>query len=133
MWSPGKGQGLIPFGQLAYHLWYWDDRMLREFKDIIQYIFKWNDIYSFNINPPRAMGISIIKKLERRVVSDWEKAGETAQVTKHWPKRRVPSLPPSTPTMHTTSVRFFMSANCRAVVGSKQRREKGRQRPLLFT
>ncbi|MGA7857914.1 MAG: DinB family protein [Terracidiphilus sp.] len=74
MWSPGKGNHSV--GQLAYHLWYWDDRMLRDFKGERQEPFKGNNTETFDNFTP-AQWDDLVKKLNQ-VMIDWERAVETA-------------------------------------------------------
>ena len=73
-WSPGKGNHSV--GQLAYHLWYWDDRALTRFKGEKAAPFDGNNNETFD-NFTAAQWDDLVKKLNQ-VMSDWEKAVETA-------------------------------------------------------
>jgi uncharacterized damage-inducible protein DinB len=73
-WSPGKGNHSV--GQLAYHLWYWDDRSLTQFKGEKPAPFDGNNNETFD-NFTAAQWDDLIKKLNQ-VMIDWEKAVETA-------------------------------------------------------
>ena len=73
-WSPVKGNHSV--GQLAYHLWYWDDRALRRFKGEKEAPFDGNNNETFD-NFTAAQWDDLVKKLNQ-VLSDWEKAVETA-------------------------------------------------------
>ena len=73
-WSPGKGNHSI--GQLAYHLWYWEDRALTEFKGEKPAPFDGNNNETFD-NFNAAQWNDLVKKLDK-VLTDWEKAVETA-------------------------------------------------------
>jgi uncharacterized damage-inducible protein DinB len=77
-WSPGKGNHSV--GQLAYHLWYWDNRSLQQFKGEKQEPFDGNNNETFD-NFTAAQWDDLVKKLDR-VMSDWEKAVETADEKK---------------------------------------------------
>ncbi|MFP5230707.1 MAG: DinB family protein [Acidobacteriota bacterium] len=73
-WSPGKGQHSV--GQLAYHLWYWDARSLERFTGQKLMTYSGNNDETFNdFNP--AQWADLQKKLDQ-VMTDWEKAVETA-------------------------------------------------------
>ena len=41
MWSPGKGNHSV--GQLAYHIWYWDQRALNDFNGVKNQPFDGNN------------------------------------------------------------------------------------------
>ncbi len=69
-WSPGKGNHSI--GQLAYHLWYWDDRALTQFKGEKPAPFDGNNNETFD-NFNAAQWDDLVKKLDQ-VLTDWEKA-----------------------------------------------------------
>jgi uncharacterized damage-inducible protein DinB len=73
-WSPGKGSHSV--GQLAYHLWYWDTRSLQRFKGEKQEPFDGNNNETFD-NFTVAQWDDLQKKLDK-VMTDWEKAVETA-------------------------------------------------------
>ena len=69
-WSPGKGQHSV--GQLAYHLWFWDERALRQFNGTKPPDFTGNNDETFdNFNP--AQWDDLVKKLNQ-VLTDWDKA-----------------------------------------------------------
>jgi uncharacterized damage-inducible protein DinB len=73
-WSPGKGNHSV--GQLAYHLWYWDDRSLKTFKGEKPAPFDGNNNETFD-NFTAAQWDELVRKLDQ-VMSDWEKAVEAA-------------------------------------------------------
>jgi uncharacterized damage-inducible protein DinB len=73
-WSPGTGSHSV--GQLAYHLWYWDNRSLQQFKGEKQEPFDGNNNETFD-NFTAAQWDDLVKKLDK-VMTDWEKAVETA-------------------------------------------------------
>ena len=73
-WSPGKGNHSI--GQLAYHLWYWDDRALTEFKGEKPAPFDGNNNETFD-KFNAAQWDDLVKKLDQVLIA-WEKAVETA-------------------------------------------------------
>jgi uncharacterized damage-inducible protein DinB len=73
-WSPGKGNHSV--GQLAYHLWYWDDRALTQFKGEKPAPFDGNNNETFDNFTP-AQWDELVKKLDK-VLADWEKVVETA-------------------------------------------------------
>jgi uncharacterized damage-inducible protein DinB len=77
-WSPGKGNHSV--GQLAYHLWYWDNRSLQQFKGEKQEPFDGNNNETFD-NFTAAQWDDLVKKLDK-VMTDWEKAVETADEKK---------------------------------------------------
>ena len=73
-WTPGKGQHSV--GQLTYHLWYWDNRALAQFKGEKPPTFNGNNDETFNdFNPAQWQDLQ--KKLDQ-VMTDWEKAVEAA-------------------------------------------------------
>jgi len=78
MWSPGKGNHSV--GQLAYHLWYWDARALNDFKGVPNEKFDGNNNETFD-NFTAAQWDDLVKKLNQ-VMSDWDKAVETADDAK---------------------------------------------------
>jgi len=73
-WSPGPGNHSI--GQLAYHIWYWDDRELQEFNGVKPAPFDGNNNETFDNFTP-AQWTDLVKKLNQ-VLADWEKAVESA-------------------------------------------------------
>jgi uncharacterized damage-inducible protein DinB len=73
-WSPGKGSHSV--GQLAYHIWYWNDRELAQFKGQKPAPFDGNNNETFD-NFTAAQWDDLVKKLNQ-VLADWEKAVETA-------------------------------------------------------
>lgn len=73
-WSPGKGNHSV--GQLAYHLWYWDNRALAEFKGEKPPAFDGNNNETFD-NFTAAQWDDLVKKLNQ-VMTDWETAVEKA-------------------------------------------------------
>src|SRR5580704_9928105 len=73
-WSPGPGNHSI--GQLAYHIWYWDDRELKEFNGEKPAPFDGNNNETFDNFTP-AQWTDLVHKLNQ-VMTDWEKAVETA-------------------------------------------------------
>ena len=77
-WSPGKGNHSV--GQLAYHLWFWDARSLERFNGVKSAAYNGNNDETFdNFNP--AQWEDLQKKLDQ-VMTDWEKAVETADDAK---------------------------------------------------
>jgi len=78
MWSPSKGNHSV--GQLAYHIWYWDDRALTQFKGEKPAAFDGNNNETFD-NFTAAQWDDLVKKLNQ-VLADWEKAVETADDAK---------------------------------------------------
>lgn len=78
MWSPGKGNHSV--GQLAYHIWYWDQRALNDFKGVKNAAFDGNNNETFdNFNADQ--WTDLVTKLNQ-VLADWEKAVEAADDTK---------------------------------------------------
>jgi uncharacterized damage-inducible protein DinB len=77
-WSPGAGNHSI--GQLAYHIWYWDDRELQEFNGVKPAAFDGNNNETFDNFTP-AQWTELVKKLNQ-VLADWEKAVESADDAK---------------------------------------------------
>jgi uncharacterized damage-inducible protein DinB len=73
-WSPGPGDHSV--GQLAYHIWYWDNRALQQFKGEKPTPFDGNNNETFD-NFNAAQWDDLVKKLNQ-VMADWEKAVETA-------------------------------------------------------
>ena len=73
-WSPGKGQHSV--GQLAYHLWFWDERALEEFNGVKPADFNGNNAETFD-DFNAAQWDDLVKKLNQ-VLSDWEKAVQNA-------------------------------------------------------
>jgi uncharacterized damage-inducible protein DinB len=74
MWSPGKGNHSV--GQLAYHIWYWDNRSLMQFKGEKPPAFDGNNNETFDNFTAEQWG-DLVKKLNQ-VLADWEKAVEQA-------------------------------------------------------
>jgi uncharacterized damage-inducible protein DinB len=74
MWSPGKGNHSV--GQLAYHIWYWDQRALNDFNGVPNEKFDGNNNETFD-KFDGAQWNDLVKKLNQ-VMADWEKAVETA-------------------------------------------------------
>jgi uncharacterized damage-inducible protein DinB len=74
MWSPGKGNHSV--GQLAYHIWYWNDRELTHFKGGKPAPFDGNNNETFDNFTP-AQWDDLVKKLNQ-VLTDWETAVQTA-------------------------------------------------------
>lgn len=74
MWSPGKGNHSV--GQLAYHIWYWDNRSLQQFKGEKPAPFDGNNNETFD-NFTAAQWGDLVKNLNQ-VMVDWEKAVESA-------------------------------------------------------
>ena len=70
MWSPGKGNHSV--GQLAYHIWYWDQRALNDFKGEKNEKFDGNNNETFD-NFTAAQWDDLVKKLNQ-VLADWDKA-----------------------------------------------------------
>lgn len=77
-WSPGKGSHSV--GELAYHLWFWDNRALAEFKGEKAPAFNGNNDETFSNFTP-AQWDDLRKKLDQ-VLNDWEKAVEAADDAK---------------------------------------------------
>jgi uncharacterized damage-inducible protein DinB len=77
-WSPGPGNHSI--GQLAYHIWYWDDRALQQFNGVKPSPFDGNNNETFDNFTP-AQWTDLVKKLNQ-VLADWEKAVESADDAK---------------------------------------------------
>lgn len=73
-WMPPGGGHSV--GQLAYHIWYWDNRALEQFKGEKQEPFDGNNNETFT-NFNAAQWDDLQKKLDQ-VLTDWEKAVETA-------------------------------------------------------
>jgi uncharacterized damage-inducible protein DinB len=74
MWSPGKGNHSV--GQLAYHIWYWDNRSLMQFKGEKPPAFDGNNNETFD-NFSASQWDDLVKKLNQ-VLAGWEKAVEQA-------------------------------------------------------
>jgi uncharacterized damage-inducible protein DinB len=70
MWNPGKGNHSV--GQLAYHIWYWDQRALNSFKGEKNAPFDGNNNETFDNFTPDQWN-DLVKKLNQ-VLADWEKA-----------------------------------------------------------
>lgn len=69
-WSPGKGQHSV--GQLAYHLWFWDERALQSFNGVKPGDFSGNNEETFDKFTPTQWD-DLVKKLNQ-LLSDWDKA-----------------------------------------------------------
>ena len=78
MWSPGKGNHSV--GQLAYHIWYWDQRALNDFKGIKNEKFDGNNNDTFDKFTADQWD-DLVKKLNQ-VLTDWDKAVESADDAK---------------------------------------------------
>ena len=78
MWSPGKGNHSV--GQLAYHIWYWDQRTLNDFKGEKNPKFDGNNNETFD-NFTADQWNDLVKKLNQ-VLADWEKAVNDADDAK---------------------------------------------------
>ena len=74
MWSPGKGNHSV--GQLAYHIWYWDERALNDFKGVPNPKFDGNNNETFD-KFTAAQWDDLVKKLNQ-VMTDWEAAVQAA-------------------------------------------------------
>jgi uncharacterized damage-inducible protein DinB len=77
-WTPGPGNHSV--GQLAYHLWYWDARMLQQFKGEKLGAYDGNNNDTFDKFTP-AQWDDLVKKLNQ-VLADWESAVESADDAK---------------------------------------------------
>jgi uncharacterized damage-inducible protein DinB len=77
-WSPGKGNHSV--GQLAYHLWYWNARELATFNGEKLAPFDGNNNETFD-KFNAAQWDELKGKLDK-VMTDWEKAVETADEKK---------------------------------------------------
>ncbi len=77
-WTPGPGNHSV--GQLAYHLWYWDARMLQQFKGEKLGPYDGNNNETFENFTP-AQWDELVKKLNQ-VLADWETAVESADDAK---------------------------------------------------
>ena len=73
-WMPPGGGHSV--GQLAYHIWYWDNRELQHFKGEKQATFDGNNNETFT-DFNAAQWEDLQKKLDQ-VMTDWEKAVESA-------------------------------------------------------
>ena len=73
-WTPGPGNHSV--GQLTYHLWYWDARMLQQFKGEKLGPYDGNNNETFE-NFTAEQWDDLVKKLNQ-VQSDWERAVEAA-------------------------------------------------------
>jgi uncharacterized damage-inducible protein DinB len=78
MWSPGKGNHSI--GQLAYHIWYWDQRSLNNFNGVKNPPFDGNNNETFE-KFSADQWTDLVKKLNQ-VLADWDKAVEGADDAK---------------------------------------------------
>jgi uncharacterized damage-inducible protein DinB len=77
-WTDGKGNHSV--GQLVNHLIFWDRRELQKFKGEPQDKFSGNNDETFN-NFNAKQWSAAVKQLDE-VMSDWEKAVESADETK---------------------------------------------------
>lgn len=73
-WTPGPGNHSV--GQLTYHLWYWDARMLKQFKGEKLDAFDGNNNETFE-NFTAEQWDDLVKKLDQ-VLTDWEAAVQSA-------------------------------------------------------
>jgi uncharacterized damage-inducible protein DinB len=73
-WTPQGGGHSV--GQLAYHIWYWDNRALEQFKGIKPAPFDGNNNETFT-NFNAAQWADLQKKLDQ-VMKDWESAVQNA-------------------------------------------------------
>ncbi len=73
-WMPPGGGHSV--GQLAYHIWYWDNRALEQFKGVKPEAFDGNNDSTFT-DFNAAQWEDLQKKLDQ-VMTDWEKAVEGA-------------------------------------------------------
>lgn len=78
MWSPGKGNHSV--GQLAYHIWYWDQRALNDFNGVPNEKFDGNNNDTFD-KFTAAQWDDLVKKLNQ-VLTDWDKAVAAADDAK---------------------------------------------------
>jgi uncharacterized damage-inducible protein DinB len=78
MWSPGKGNHSV--GQLAHHLWYWDQRALNEFRGEKNPPFDGNNNETFD-KFTADQWTDLVKKLNQ-VLTDWDNAVESADDAK---------------------------------------------------
>lgn len=73
-WTPGPGNHSV--GQLTYHLWYWDARMLKQFKGEKLDKYDGNNNETFE-DFSTAQWDDLVKKLDQ-VMTDWETAVQSA-------------------------------------------------------
>ncbi len=73
-WTPGPGNHSV--GQLTYHLWYWDTRMLKQFKGEKLDAYDGNNNETFE-NFTAEQWDDLVKKLDQ-VLTDWETAVQSA-------------------------------------------------------
>ena len=73
-WTPGPGNHSV--GQLTYHLWYWDARMLKQFKGEKLDKYDGNNNETFE-NFTAAQWDDLVKNLDQ-VLTDWEAAVQSA-------------------------------------------------------
>ena len=78
MWNPGKGNHSV--GQLAYHIWYWDQRALNDIKGEKNPKFDGNNNETFD-NFTADQWNDLVKKLNQ-VLADLEKAVNDADDAK---------------------------------------------------
>jgi uncharacterized damage-inducible protein DinB len=74
-WKPA-GKDAHSVGQLAYHIWYWDSRMLQQFKGEKPEKFDGNNNETFD-KFDAAQWNDLVKKLNQEL-ADWETAVENA-------------------------------------------------------
>ena len=72
-WKPA-GKDAHSVGQLAYHIWYWDQRSLMQFKGEKPHAFDGNNNETFD-KFSAADWDDLVKKLNQ-VLADWEMAAE---------------------------------------------------------
>jgi len=77
-WTPPGGGHSV--GQLAYHIWYWDNRALQQFRGEKPAPFDGNNNETFT-DFNAAQWADLQKKLDQ-VLTDWEKAVESADEAK---------------------------------------------------
>jgi uncharacterized damage-inducible protein DinB len=73
-WMPAGGGHSV--GQLAYHIWYWDNRSLERFNGVKSAPFDGNNNETFS-DFNAAQWDDLVKKLNQ-VLTDWDKAVESA-------------------------------------------------------
>jgi len=77
-WTDGKGNHSV--GQLAYHIWYWDQRTLNDFKGEKNPAFDGNNNETFD-KFTADQWTDLVKKLNQ-LLADWEKAVNDADDAK---------------------------------------------------
>ena len=78
-WKPA-GKDAHSVGQLAYHIWYWDERSLQRFKGEKEMPFDGNNNETFD-KFDAAQWSDLVKKLNQEMV-DWEAAVQAADDAK---------------------------------------------------